>query len=77
MPVKALGKLPRIMFKHTQAGIPDPCIYARKGAGKKLVKNFFDPTTAFTVEVGTLLKKQPKKTIRKQKKAPLKKYCLW
>ena len=74
MPVKALGKLPRLMFKHTKAGIPDPCIYARKGAGKQLISNFFDPTTAFNVEIGTLLKK---KNIRKQKKAPLKKYCLW
>lgn len=77
MPLKALGKLPKVMFKHTKStlNLPDPCIYARKGAGKKLVTNFFDPTTAFQVEVGTLLKQ--KKPARKQKKPPMKKYCLF
>ena len=74
MPVKALGKLPKLMWEHTKAGIPDPCIYVRKGAGKKLLSNFFNPLTAFNVEVGTLVKK---KTRRKQPKPKFKKYCLW
>lgn len=73
MPAKALKHLAKVTWKHTKAGIPDPCIRVRRGAGKEFVRNFFDPTTAFQVEVGTIVNGKKKKI----KKQPYQKVCLW
>lgn len=76
MPRKALSHFGTLTLKHTKAGIPDPCITVRKNSGKELAGILFNPTGAFEVGVGTLIKggKVKKKFT---KKAPLKKYCLY
>jgi hypothetical protein len=74
MPIKTIQHFGNITFKHKGQGLfPDPCIKIRKGAGKQFVKNWFDPTTAFTVEVvAPLTKKYPKR-----KKQPFQTVCLY
>ena len=68
------------MWEHTKAGIPDPCIKVRKGSGKEFTRIIFDPTTIVDVELGTLVggKKTARKSkVRKLKKQPKVKVCLW
>lgn len=68
------------MWEHTRAGIPDPCIKVRKGSAKILTKIIFDPTSIVDVELATLVggKKIVKKSkLRKLKKQPKVKVCLW
>ena len=75
----SIRKLPKIMYKHIGAGIPDPCIKVRKGAINRLVGNFFDPTTALQVEIGTLVtdKKKIVRQARQQRSQKFEKVCLW
>lgn len=82
MPVKALKRLGKITIEHTKAGIPNPCIRVRKGSGKVFLQNYFDPSTAFDVEVTSLLMGGhliPKREspVQKLKRAPKVKVCLW
>jgi len=75
-----LRKLPKVMWEHSKAGIPDPCIKVRKGSGKVLTKVLFDPSTIIDVELGTLI--GGKKVAKKSQVARLKKHkkvkvCLW
>lgn len=69
-------------MKHTSAGIPDPCIRVKKGAGRVFLKNYFNPFGAFEVEVGTLLRKgrilpMKESEVKKLKKAKYQKVCLY
>ena len=82
MPVKSLNNLKKLTFKHTKAGIPNPCLRIRKGSGTIFLRNVFDPTTAFNVELTTILtsgKLIPKKesAVHKLKKAKKVTVCLF
>ena len=77
MPVKALKKLGQITIKHTKAGLPNPCIKSRKGSGTLLMKNFFDPSTAFDVMVTPHLNPKKEAEVHKLKRAKIVETCLW
>jgi len=82
MPVKSLKHLGNLTLKHTKAGIPNPCIRLRKGSGKVFLQNFFDPSTAFDVEVSSLLMggnliKKKESAVHKLKRAPKVTTCLF
>ena len=69
MPIR---KLPKIMFEHTKAGFPDPCIKVREGSGKALLGIVFNPFSSVLIEVGKGQKDLKKLRYRKKVKR-----CLW
>lgn len=64
-------RLPKIIWKHTRVGIPDPCIKVRKGSGKVFTELIFNPFTSLLIETGQ------KVDVKKLKKAKKVKRCLW
>ena len=66
-------RLPKIIWEHTKAGIPDPCIKVRKGSGKALAGILLNPLTSLLIETG----KGQKVDLKKLKKAKRVKRCLW
>jgi len=80
MPLGQLNHFGKVSFKHLKAGIPDPCIKVRKGAGRVFVENYFDPTTAFSVEVVGLIdpsSARRSKTARLGRVKQKQTVCLW
>lgn len=65
-------RLPKVIWEHTKAGIPDPCIKVRKGSGKTFAGLIFNPLTSILIETG-----QYKNNLKKLKKAKKVKRCLW
>ena len=65
-------RLPKIIWEHTKAGIPDPCIKVRKGSGKALAGILLNPFTSIFIEAG-----QGKDGLKKLKYQKKVKRCLW
>jgi len=83
MPFKSIKHLGNLTIKNSKAGLPkNVCIKLKKGSGKVLMQNFFDPTTAFDVEVSSLLMgghliPKRKSPVQKLKNAKFVNYCLF